>query len=254
MDDGSAPRIYVLSRPQWDLREVGRLLADLGAEWRRSPGASPAEELVELAGRMCYLSFGAAQSSRSNEAYIANLIDKGHESVLEHAAWSFVLTGVTRAFTHQLVRHRVGLSYSQLSQQYADHSAAIVQMPPQVSGDPELESKWREAMASVRELYDRIVTADPDVPDLTSRERLRASRSAARLVLPEGTETKIFVTANARALRHFLEIRGSIEGDPEMRAVSALILREVKADAPSLFVDFDVEKLGDGSPIVLRHR
>jgi flavin-dependent thymidylate synthase len=80
----------------------------------------PAEKIVENAGRVCYLSFENL-SGRSTELYIQNLIRQGHESVLEHASWTFVLTGVSRSFSHQMVRHRAGFAYSQLSQQYVDH-------------------------------------------------------------------------------------------------------------------------------------
>jgi len=91
------------------------------------------------------------------------------------------------------------------------------------------------------------------LPELSKKERNRLIRSAARGILPANTLTKIMVTANARALRHFFSIRGDLEGDEEMRLVSALLFQIVSKDAPSLFADFDIEHLNDGSP-VLRKR
>src|SRR5689334_13364185 len=117
-----SPHVYLISSPRFKIAEFNRFLAAERLQWKRTPHSAPAEELVEVSGRICYLSFGALQSPRSNREYIQNLIDREHESVLEHASWTFLLTGVSRAFTHQLVRHRVGFSFSQLSQQYHDET------------------------------------------------------------------------------------------------------------------------------------
>jgi thymidylate synthase (FAD) len=86
----------------------------------------------------------------------------------------------------------------------------------------------------------------------TDRERRRAIRAAARSILPEATETSIVVTANARALRHFLDERGSIAGDEEMRTVSAQLLEFLRHDAPATFADFESSVAADGLPQVRR--
>lgn len=250
---GDKPSVVVISRPALDEAGIKHFLEAGGRTWRRSPEATDAEELVELAGRVCYLSFGDRQSPRSNREYIANLVQKGHESVLEHASWTFLLAGVSRAFTHQLVRHRVGFSYSQMSQQYVDQSDIAVVEPPEVQSDPAVRDLWQTSVEKSFEAYEEILAAADEVAaELSSRERSRAIRSAARSVLPEATSTTIAVTANARALRHFLSIRGSIEGDYEMRVVSSLLLSHLRTDAPSLFADFETSELADGTPIV-RH-
>lgn len=221
--------------------------------WRRTPGASVAESLIELAGRVCYMSFGERQSDRTNARYIQNLLTQGHESVLEHVSWTFVLAGVSRAFTHQLVRHRPGFSYSQTSQQYFDHSSANVVMPSSIAANPGLAEQWQRAVETSFDTYKLLShSIDDSLTGSNRREAIRAIRSAARSVLPESTEAKIVVTANARAIRHFLTVRGALEGEEEMRKVSALILGEVRADAPSVFSDFAAEKMPDKSPIVRR--
>lgn len=249
-------RVYLMARPEIDWNQVQLFLADHATEWRRIEPTSDAERLVELAGRVCYFSFGASQSPRSAEEYIANLINKGHESVLEHATWTFAIVGVSRAFTHQMVRHRVGFAFSQLSQQYHDESEADFIEPPELKDYPELSSTWREAIATSKEAYRTLLRALERVgPNrhrgLRQTELVRAIRSVARSVLPNATETKIVVTANARALRHFLKVRGAIEGDLEMRLVAAELLRKVTSDAPLLFGDFRIDYLADGTPIVL---
>src|SRR5262249_24968483 len=115
---------YLVTKPAFDVNVFLAFVADEKLTWRRSPGARAAEEIVEGAGRVCYLSFGTRQAPRTNSEYISHLIAMGHESVLEHVTWGFVLTGVSRAFTHQMVRHRVGFAFSQLSQQYHDERDA----------------------------------------------------------------------------------------------------------------------------------
>lgn len=251
------PRVYVIARPTFDVTELHRFLEDEDTTWRSTNYSQPAEDLIEIAGRVCYMSFGNHQSPRDNGQYIKNLIAQGHESVLEHAVWSFLLADVSRSFTHQLVRHRVGFSYSQLSQQYHGEEDARSAMPAAVQNNAELAREWQNAVDVARQTYRTIVATlhtDGGIPaELSAKERNRLIRSAARGVLPGNTLTKIFVTANARALRHFFALRGGIEGDEEMRVVSTTIFDQVSKDAPALFSDFSLEQLTDGSP-VLRHR
>src|SRR5579872_3130893 len=107
-----APRIYLISRPTFDFHSLSEFLELEGVSWRRTEGSTSAEEVIEVSGRVCYMSFGRKQSPRTTPEYIGNLVEMGHESVLEHACWTFLVTGVSRAFSHQLVRHRVGFSFS----------------------------------------------------------------------------------------------------------------------------------------------
>lgn len=240
--------LYVLARPSFS-EEFVRFLGAEKQSWSQT-GGSAAERLTEFAGRICYMSFGSNQSPKSNSAYLRNLIRNGHESVLEHVSWTFLLTGVSRAFTHQLVRHRVGVAYSQLSQQYHDERDASFVRPDGIESDPDLLAAWQSAVESSRKAYQMILQTLSS-SDQQSKESVRAIKSAARSVLPNATETKIVFTANARAIRHILASRGAIEGDFEMRHVSKLIFEVVVADAPSLFPDFQCDDLPDG-PIIRR--
>jgi thymidylate synthase (FAD) len=198
------------------------------------------------------MSFGEAQSPRSNSEYVHNLISMGHESVLEHAAWTLLISGISRAFSHQLVRHRVGFSFSQLSQQYHDESDTKFVMPESLRSNRRAAEIWSDIVERSRAAYKAILDEvnESGKEDLAAKETKRAMRSAARSVLPNATETKVVVTANARALRHFLRVRGDIVGDIEMRRVCGLLLGVMKSEAPSLFSDFEIASLPDGTPIV----
>ncbi len=252
------PRIYLIARPALDLDAFFAFLSDRGLDWRPSDDAGDAEHTVEVCGRLCYLSF-TDDTSRirfPNAAYVRNLIDKGHESVLEHATWTFIIDRVSRAFTHQLVRHRIGFAYSQLSQQYHDEREAEFVEPAGLSGDA--KATWKSAVAQSLDAYRRILAASADSADADGREmdaeHRRLVRSAARSVLPNATATAIAVTANARALRHFLSLRGATLGDVEMRLVSARLLEHLQSEAAALFADFHLETADDGWPLVTQRR
>jgi thymidylate synthase (FAD) len=251
-----SPKIHLLSRPTFDVNTFVAFLQDEELTWRRTEGATEPEEIVEAAGRICYMSFGASQSPRTNNEYIQNLIRMGHDSVLEHVSWTLLITGVSRAFTHQLVRHRVGFAFSQLSQQYHDEKDASFVMPPGLESIPEAAENWNNAIKAAKRAYENIMSClqqseSSVVTGWTKKETLRAMRSAGRSVLPNATETKIIVTANARALRHLLKTRGSIPGDIEMRQVSTTLLQVLKEEAPSLFFDFQIQTFEDGFPAVV---
>lgn len=251
-----APKIYVVSEPSFNVAEMNEFLRENRTSWRKTPRTTPAEQIVEAAGRICYMSFGEKQSPRDTQEYVRRLIGQGHESVLEHVSWSFIMAGVSRAFTHQLVRHRIGFSFSQLSQQYHEETDAEF-IEPQINLPPEARAAWDRAMATAKKAYGEILDSLRFLESKATREEnclkevRRAIRSTARSVLPNATQTKIWVTANARALRHFLSVRGGLVGDLEMRQVSAEILSIVKAGAPSLFFDFEIEMLHDQTPMVI---
>lgn len=248
-------KAYLIGRPNFEIDAILSFIADEATEWRRTKNSTAAEELVETAGRVCYMSFGDGQSPKSNSEYIANLIKNGHDSVLEHCNWTILLTGVSRAFTHQLVRHRVGFSFSQLSQQYHSEEQANFAKPSVIKGLPEAEKIWDEAVRNARDDYTKLISLIAEHEEMPEsfevpKETLRAIRSAARSILPNATESKIVFTANARAIRHFFKLRGNIVGDEEMRLVSSVLLEMLSAEAPSLFSDFFVDYLPDGSPTV----
>ena len=241
------PRVYLVGRQVVDDDAVQRFLADHGAVWSTDTEIG-AERLAEMAGRVCYMSYGRGR--KTNREFVSHLIEVGHGSVLEHGVWSFLVTGVSRSFTHELIRHR-HFSYSQLSQRYVDESDSDFVEPDVIASDPALHAEWVGAVESARRAYDRLVAGlqerFSDVPDKTLRRKL--ARQAARSVLPNATETKIFVTGNARALRHFIELRGSEHAETEIRKVAIAVLELLQRESPSLFGDYRIEPLPDGTRV-----
>lgn len=203
--------------------------------------------LVHFSGN-CYMSYARPRPG-GNKAYLGHIMEVGHGSVLEHAVWNFVFTRVSRSLTHELVRHRAGMGYSQLSQRYVDESVAEYVEPDVIASDPELHALWLDAVGHAHQAYVKLVEGlakkYESEPDRTLRRKL--ARQAARSVLPNATETKIFVSANARALRHFIEMRGSRHAEVEIRKLAVAVLRVMQQEAPNLFADYQLVPLGDGT-------
>jgi thymidylate synthase (FAD) len=241
------PTVYLVGRQIVDQGEIDRFLSDHGISWKTDTEVA-AEQLAEVAGRTCYMSFVRPRPG-GNEAYLKHILEVGHGSVLEHAVWNFIFTGISRSCSHELVRHRTGWSYSQLSQRYVDESVAEYVEPQCVGDDPELHALWLECIAQSHQAYVRMVEKlmekFKDEPDKTLRRKL--ARQAARSVLPNATETKIFVTANARALRNFIELRASRHAEVEIRKLAVAVLRLMQQEAPHIFKDYQLTPLPDGT-------
>jgi len=241
------PKVYLVGRQVVDPAAVEEFLSDHEVTWQTDTEVG-AEALAEMAGRVCYMSYGKGR--KTNREFVGHIVDVGHGSVLEHAVWSFLITGVSRAFTHELIRHR-HFSYSQLSQRYVNESESNFIEPDVIAGDPELHRVWCEAVDGTRRAYDQLVEGlqkhYATVPEATLRRKL--ARQAARSVLPNSTETKIFVTGNARALRHFIELRGSEHADVEIRKVAIAMLEILQVQAPNLFADYELRTLADGTVV-----
>ena len=239
------PKVYLVGRQVTDDSAISEFLADEGVTWQTDTEVG-AERLAEIAGRVCYMSYGKGR--KTNAEFLGHIIDVGHGSVLEHGVWSFVVTGVSRSFTHELIRHR-HFSYSQLSQRYVDESDSDYVEPDVIAADPELHKVWSEAVNAAHSAYVQLVSGlerrFTDEPDKTLRRKM--ARQAARSVLPNATETKIFFTGNARALRHFIELRGSEHAEVEIRKVAVLVLKLMQQEAPNVFADYTLEPLADGT-------
>ncbi len=242
------PKVYLVGKPSFSSAELDQFLADHEVKQWQSDTTVAGEYLVETAGRVCYMSFAKPRPG-GNSAYISHLLEVGHGSVLEHANWNFLIIGVSRSLTHELVRHRAGFAYSQLSQRYVDESQAEYVEPDVIANDPELHAIWLETIRQSHEAYkklaEKLAEKLTDEPDKTARRKM--ARQAARSVLPNATETKIFVTANARALRHFIEMRGSRHAEVEIRKLAIQVLQIMQKEAPNLFSDYQLIPLPDGT-------
>ena len=204
-----------------------RLLAltGLAAETQRKPGTQKipdSEEIIEYSGRLCW---DTTEKLGTNPERIQEWIQMGHESVIEHASATFYIRA-SRAFTHELVRHRLA-SYSQRSQRYVNESKPRYIKPPEVKtelAEQDSERIFEEAMRNSWLAYSKLLT-------------LGIKREIARYVLPNACETQIVMTMNFRELRHFINLRTSNRALPEMRAVAGEIRRIMKKQAPKVFED-----------------
>ncbi len=176
------PSVYLVGRQALDDGEIARFLRDHGISDWSTDAQTPGEILPEIAGRLCYMSFAKPRPG-GNQAYLDHIKEVGHGSVLEHSVWNFIITGVSRSFTHELVRHRAGFGYSQLSQRYVDESVADFIEPGCIAEDPKLHSVWLAAVERAQEAYVKLVNGlqakFSDVADGTLRRKLAHLREDA---------------------------------------------------------------------------
>lgn len=234
------PTVTLIARP--DFIEPPHM----GVQWKGD--ASGGERLAEFAGRICYMS-QRNPAARTTADYIENIKKQGHGSVLEHAVYVLLIEGISRSCSHELVRHRAGFGFSQLSQRYVDESEANFVMPPAIIGDAALESAWSAQMEGAQAAYvaavEGLMQRYAWVEDKIHRRKM--AREAARSALPNGTETKIVVSANARAWRTMLELRCGEGAEQEIRRMAVTVLRVLQAAAPSFFNDFETYQAEDGA-------
>ena len=220
-----------------------------GVPW--TTDADGGQALAEFAGRACYQSWTKPNpATASNAGYLRHILEVGHLSVLEHGTVSFYISGVSRSLTHELIRHR-HFSYSQLSQRYVPERDAQMVEPEVIAADPELSALFRKAVAASLAAYTELLAGleerFADVPNATLRRK--QARQAARAVLPNATETRLVVTGNYRAWRHFVAMRASEHADVEIRALAIECLRQLQREVPNVFGDFEIASLDDGTEI-----
>lgn len=195
------------------------------------------QQLLAAAAKLCYAAdtdglFG--QDVVSSGKFVKMLCRLGHLSPLEHVTFTFHIEGVSRAMTHQLVRHRLA-SYSQRSQRYVNHAEFEYVMPPQLKGKTvkvrghkiDAGEYFAETMTMIAERYQKINEALGNTGE--------SSNEDARYVLPNACETKIIMTMNARELLHFLEERLCFRAQWEIREVANKILDLVRPILPGVF-------------------
>jgi len=189
-------------------------------------GDGTPEELLEHAGRVCYRSEGRGDPGR----FLRARIREGHESLIEHASATFEIGGISRAASHQLVRHRLA-SFSQESQRYVEWSDTEWVLPPTIADDPEAQAVWDQLARQVQTAYQ------------TLRE-LKVRKEDARFVLPNAAATRLVMTMNFRELLHLFRLRISPEAQWEIRGLCVRMLELVTPHAPSVFGDLREELRG----------
>lgn len=176
------------------------------------------EALIERAGRVCYKSGFVGDG-----ALIKALIKNGHTSVLEHGSFTFLIEGISRACTHQLVRHRIA-SYSQESQRYVKFDTGYAELPNEYKDNEVVQLIYSNCMEYCEAAYHKLLGAGVKKED-------------ARMVLPNGSLSTIVVTMNCRALRNFFELRTTKHAQKEIREIAITMLRLCNVAAPNVFGD-----------------
>lgn len=222
----------------------------LPVEWLE-PGTD-AERLAEYGGRLCYMS-QHNPAERTTQGYLANIRTQGHGSVLEHPNYTLLLEGISRSCTHELVRHRAGCAYSQLSQRYVDMKHMGFVVPPaylDLGPESVVYQYFAKICALEAEAYVQLVTQHEAALEAKGvpQAKRKVIREAARSVLGNAAETKIQMTANVRAWRTVLELRTSEGADREIRRLGLAILKQLQEISSAFFDDFIVYDDDQGIP------
>ena len=259
------PGVALLSKPNVNVANLADFLGGFAPElhfmqYLDDPTPlAPAAQLCKTAGQLCYASFAPKRTLNADAArYFGNIMDSGHGSVLEHANFSFVFYGISRSVTHELVRHRAGFGFSQVSQRYVSGRVLRFVERSEYQNDTLLHQAFEKridgAAADYEQVAERLLAQQRAGDELLSGEAKTDLRKkvqqAARSVLPNETEAPIVVTGNVRAWRHFLEMRASPHAETEIRALAFRTYLCLLAVEPLLFGDYRAVRLPDGTNAV----
>lgn len=261
------PKVYVLAKTQLHKPEYLTLSSDEGEvsvpglrdmlhqldvlDWR-TDATSDLDTLSEVAGRLCYMSFVPGMNPNvktireGNETYLGNVLSQKHGSVFEHANITFAFLNCSRVLTHELVRHRAGMGYSQQSMRYVRLTDLPMVMPDEIMVDPELAGQVLSICTSIEEFL-QTVTDKFDLEHASFKVKKQIT-SAMRRMVPHGVGTHIIWTANMRALRHLLEARTNVGAEEEIRYAFNIVGQYAKTLVPNAFQDFTVNELGEWIP------
>lgn len=244
------PSVYLVAKTQLVRQGLEAYLKDIGApDWAVDPDVSDAENLVEAAGRMCYRSWqpydpqkpeatnpNVENVRRGNALYLANVLKSGHGSILEHAAMTFICRNVSRVFTHELVRHRAGMAYSQESLRYVRLDDLTFRLPKAAAENEKARHKFEDVIDFLEKTQKELaeIFGIADIRDFTTKKHLT---SMFRRLAPIGLGTTIMVTGNLRSWRHIIAMRTSPHAEEEIRIVTGEIARTCKKEYPHVFQD-----------------
>ena len=256
------PGVVVLARPQTNVAGLGGFLEGFDPalrfpEYIEDPTELPdSTQLCKTAGQVCYASFGPRRTTNENAAaYIERLTSAGHGSVLEHASFSFLLYGISRSVTHELVRHRAGTGFSQISQRYVSGSVLRFVERPEYEEDEELHRLFEEradaAAAGYEAMAERLLERQEGGASMLTADYKTDARKkvqqTARSLLPNETEAPMVFTGNVRALRHIIEMRADAHAESEIRNLALRLFLCLRTVDPILFGDYELGELPDGT-------
>ncbi len=256
------PGVVVLARPRTNVAGLGGFLEGFDPDLRfpeyldDSTELPDSSQLCKTAGQVCYASFGPRRTTNENAAaYFERLTSAGHGSVLEHASFSFLLYGISRSVTHELVRHRAGAGFSQISQRYVSGAVLRFVERPEYGEDEELHRLFEEradrASAEYGEMADRLLDRQGGGNSMLSADHKTDARKkvqqTARSLLPNETEAPMVFTGNVRALRHIIEMRADAHAESEIRNLALRLFLCLRTMDPILFGDYELGELPDGT-------
>jgi thymidylate synthase (FAD) len=256
------PGVVLLAKPQTNVAGLAGFLEGFDpdlhfTEYLEDPTRLPdSSQLCKTAGQTCYMSFGPKRTTNENAAaYIERLTSAGHGSVLEHASFNFLLYGISRSVTHELVRHRAGAAFSQISQRYVSGSVLRFVERPEYQEDPDLHGQFEERADRAAAEYEAMAELllerqEGGASMLTADYRTDARKKVqqtARSLLPNETEAPMVFTGNVRALRHIIEMRADAHAESEIRNLALRIFLCLRTVDPILFGDYELGELPDGT-------
>lgn len=238
------PFVFVIAETRVIDEGLSSFLSALGVPGWTTDADSDAEVLCEVAGKSCYLSFSTDLNknltrvgTRNNADYLLDgIIRKKHGSVLEHATMTFAFLNVSRVFTHELVRHRVGAAYSQVSGRYVRTDDIGYFLPSAIGENAEAAALFQRAfeqMESWAFSLEKIFELD----GMKDFKRKKELTSAFRRIIGNGQANHVIATFNHRTLRHLIELRTSPEAEEEIRHVFAEVFRLASTRNPALYAD-----------------
>ncbi|CAN5716101.1 hypothetical protein BH24ACT20_BH24ACT20_13550 [soil metagenome] len=264
------PGVVMLAQPQTNVAGLEGFLEGFDPalgfpDYLNDPTELPdSSQLCKTAGQLCYASFGPRRTTNENAAsYFERLTSAGHGSVLEHASFSFLLYGISRSVTHELVRHRAGAGFSQISQRYVSGAVLRFVERPEYQEDEDLhrlfEDRADRAAAEYGSVAEELLERQEGGAAMLSADYKTDARKkvqqTARSLLPNETEAPMVFTGNVRALRHIIEMRADAHAESEIRALALRLFLCLHTSDPILFGDYQLSTLPDGThTVATEHR
>ena len=255
------PKVFILADTQINPQGKKDFLDFLGVPTWATDAQSGAEEVVEMAGKLCYMSFDTdlnknltRTGTRNNHDYIQKgLIATKHGSVLEHGTVTFAIMNISRIVTHELVRHRQGAAYSQLSGRYVRVDEVVMADLPTCLKNDDFAKKVVEDAVAATENYMQTLAKYFDLDNSTDFAMKKEVTSAIRRIIGNGQANHIIATFNHRAIRHILEIRSSSHAEEEIRRMAELMFDAVVERYPAIYADATITMVNGIKEITFEH-
>jgi len=246
------PRAFLIAETKVDYAAMDHALLSLGVDGWASDGGTDADVLTEFAGKSCYMSFDKSLNQnltkvggRSNEAYIQEgIIGNKHGSVLEHSTVTFFITDVSRVVTHEIVRHRAGTAFSQVSGRYVRTDEISYYIPRDIYDQGgEVLATFTDAFRQMEENNRKLVERS-GISGMAFDLKKRLT-SAFRRIIGNGQANHIVVTANHRAWRHMIEMRTDPHAEEEIRVIMSDVAQQLKDKFTTIYGDMDKNEQGE---------